>query len=381
MFKKAVVIFALLAVCVIAALALGACQSPNAEVVALQTQVAELRGTQTATPNATQAFQTAVDEAVEATVGASLTPMGPTQWWQSDDQATTTPSYEEFATQVQSTMAVLNGDATAAPTAAGTNIPAGRSGDGEMESDGAETPLPTQSYADGSVTVSGFPAQSYPVRWGNGEVQQNTNPVDSAAWIIAEPGVLSADDIADCGTNLSCVWSGGASVDNVLENSTGTILCPEGGYVKVTLPQAIISAGDFTITLNDVSGTSYTVVARCPYAEGEGDNSLPVEFQTEHPGRVKVMRYPVPFEHGGFFSFEHLEEDLANSAGTSAEHDLDGADNCGNNGCERNLLVLADYNHGTLGIYDYQGPSNWLQLFSNAVKPSLAPTPTPTAIQ
>jgi hypothetical protein len=154
-----------------------------------------------------------------------------------------------------------------------------------------------------------------------------------------------------------------------MENSTGTYLCPEGGYVKVTYPQGTFHAGDYSVSVDAAADTAYTAVIRCPYAEPEGDQSLPIQFSTEHPGRMKVMRYPVPYQYGGFFSYDHLVEDLDNAIGSSAQHDLDSADNCGSQGCDRVVVILVDVNHGSLGVYQYTN-GQWAEVHQNVIRPT-----------
>lgn len=238
----------------------------------------------------------------------------------------------------------------------------------------ASTGVPGQQVAEG-ITVSGFPEVSVPVRWGNGVFQSNTNPTDSIAWMVAEPGVLSADDIEHCEGNVSCVWSGGASVDNLMENTTGSYSCPEGGYVKVTYPQGTITIGELSVSVDGVADTGYTTLIRCPYAENTaGDDSIRIDFTIDHDyaGNMKVMRYPVPLGAGGFFSIFHLEEDLNNALGISDRYDRDAADNCGEDGCANAKVILVDVNHSSLGVYDYSGPSQWQKLYQNVVRPTPA---------
>jgi hypothetical protein len=234
---------------------------------------------------------------------------------------------------------------------------------GPQQESGEETDQEKKIFEEGLIKITGAPDESFPVRWGNGVVQsENTTEIeDSWAWMIADPGVYGFDHYAPEHDNPSAVWHGGANVDNLMENETGTYLVPEGGYIKITLPQAIIEGGDMKFEIEDRADTAVIFLARGLYKEENQDRHLPLEINTEHPGRVKVMRYPVPAEAGGFFSEEHLMEDITSS------HEID---NRGEGGAQVTYVVLTDYNHGTVGIYRHKRDAEVELIYTNAVKPN-----------
>ncbi len=230
----------------------------------------------------------------------------------------------------------------------------------------------TTSFADGLIIISGFPQESYPVRWGGGIVQDNVlgSGAEKAGWLLADPGVISYDfPTEENQSNLSAVWTGGANVDNLMENKTGTYICPEGGYMKVTYPQAAIVMEQLglIVEVEAAAETNYTFLVRCLYAEkgASTDRNTVMDFFTEHPGRVKVMRYPVDPNWSGFFSFAHLEEDLANGHGQLRAN----ADNCGNSGCDDSYVILVDANHKTITIYYHTIIKGWQLIYTNAIQP------------
>lgn len=221
------------------------------------------------------------------------------------------------------------------------------------------------------VTVTGIPEASYPVRWGNGVVQDNNSPLRSAAWILADPGVIGSDD---CGTNQSCVEYQEARVTYLQTTEVATYTCPAGGYFKATFGgDTLVEVEDnvsFWFEAND--DTNNTLLLRCSYDEA-GDNNDVITITTGQPGRVHVTRYPVDAEFGGFFSYVHLLEDLVAGHG-----ELDGrsSDNCGSSGCNNSFLTLGDLNHGTVGVYTHHMPrqgqsavSGFEMLYSNAHRP------------
>ncbi len=233
---------------------------------------------------------------------------------------------------------------------------------GPQQESEEETDQEKKIFEEGLIKITGAPDESFPVRWGNGVVQsENTTEIeDSWAWIIADPGVYGFDHHAPEHDNPSAVWHGGANVDNLMENETGTYLVPEGGYIKMTLPQAIIEGGDMNFEIEDRADTAVIFLARGLYKEENQDRHLPLKINTEHPGRVKVMRYPVPAEAGGFFSEEHLMEDIISS------HEID---NRGEGGAQVTYVVLTDYNHGTVGLYRHERDAKVELIYTNAVKP------------
>lgn len=230
-----------------------------------------------------------------------------------------------------------------------------------------------QSFEDGLITISGFPQESHPVRWGDGVVQDNScgEGAEESCWILADPGVISFDfQTVENESNLSAVLSGGANVDNLMENVTGTYLCPEGGYIKVTYPQAsiVMQQLELIVEVEAAAETNYTFLARCLYAEENGnstDRNIVMDFFTDHPGRVKIMRYPVNPAWSGFFSFVHLEEDLVNGHGQLRAN----ADNCGNSGCSNSYVILLDLNHKTISIFFHSIINGWELIYSNANQP------------
>lgn len=223
---------------------------------------------------------------------------------------------------------------------------------------------------DGFITVTGIPADSHPVRWANNVVQTNSSPLRSAAWILADPGVIGSDD---CGSNQSCSNYGEARVTYSQTTEVASYLCPAGGYIKMTMPQAVVSfENNMTFEFEANDDTNHTLLVRCLYDEA-GDNNTRFTVTTSHPGSVNLIRYPVDGDYGGFFSYTHLLEDLVAGHG-----ELDGrsSDNCGSSGCTNSLLTLADLNHGTVGIYAHTMPragrsdvSGFELLFSNANRP------------
>lgn len=205
------------------------------------------------------------------------------------------------------------------------------------------------------ITLGNFPVNAYPVRWG--ETIQPDQKCDGPMvnWILCDPGVISFDyPNGKDELNPSAVWTGGAQVDNLMENTIGDYSCPESGYIKVTAPEVNMTwkhpvTGEvMLLSLKAQPGTSYTVVIQCAY-DGEGDRAVKIDFTTSEAGagNVKVMRYAVEAEHSGFFGYLHTLEDLATSRG--------GPDNCGNDGCPRNILIAIGMNEASFGVWTYNG--------------------------
>lgn len=214
------------------------------------------------------------------------------------------------------------------------------------------------------VSIWGVPKDTTPVRWAGTVQPKNTCTLNSANWMLADPGVIGADSEREAAANPSAVWHGGAQVDNLMENYTATYTLPEEGYMKVTFPQANIvvsnAQGDsFRLEFEARENTNYTLLMRGNY-DMPGDGNAPVAFVTSHPGRVKVMRYPIPVGHGGFFSQVHLEEDIMSG------HSYD---NCGIQGCELSIVVLLDINDGSYGIYRHTTEFGWVLLHTNVNAP------------
>jgi hypothetical protein len=213
------------------------------------------------------------------------------------------------------------------------------------------------------ITLSDhFPTRAYPVRWGNGVIQANSNPFNAMASVVAEPGVLSADDLDDCEGNDSCVLS---SVNlERMDNTESFVLCPAGGYIKVTGSTYTI---DGLISIEPQPMVTHATLIRCPYDDSDADDNNRLHITTSEPGSVQFIAYPVLPEAGGFFSWNHLLEDLvaSQSAGTH---------NCGTQGCNQTYLEIIDVNHDLLQVWDFNGSSvnnfDLDLLASNAVQPS-----------
>ena len=193
--------------------------------------------------------------------------------------------------------------------------------------------------------------------------------------MYADSGVIGYDadqlndkELAEFQANKSAVPHAGNSF--LLENETATKICPEGGYVKMTYPQAVavMEQLELSIETKAADDTNYTFVARCLYAEEAGnstDRNTVMEFFTEHPGRLHLIRYPVNPACSGFYSAIHLSEDLANGHGNLRAN----ADNCGNSGCKYSYVIAIDFNHKTITI-ELDTVENGRELvYSNAVQP------------
>jgi len=214
------------------------------------------------------------------------------------------------------------------------------------------------------VSIWGVPSKAHPVRWAGTVQPDNACTLNKANWILADPGVLGADNEEEAAANPSAVWHGGAQVDNLMENKTASYLLPEAGYMKVTFPQAVITLKNadgepYRLVFEAAENTNYTLLMRGNY-DMPGDGHTRVSFVTEHPGSVKVMRYPVPAKYSGFFSQIHLDEDIA------AGHSFD---NCGIGGCPLSIVVLLDINDGSYGIYRHTTTYGWVLLSTNVVAP------------
>lgn len=222
-----------------------------------------------------------------------------------------------------------------------------------------------------TISVAGFPHESFPVRWGNGVFQSNESPNDATAWILGDPGVISFDyPNGHDENNPSAVWTGGANVDNLVVTQNATFTVPEGGYSKITLPQAelLLQQLGIGLRLDAAPETAYTVVIRGLYPDTQTpeDRNAVMDINTEHPGRVKVMRYPVPADANGFFSYVHLMEDLDTTA--------TGLDNCGDHGCPNRYVILVDLNRdnnqgATLAVLRHTEEKELEVIYSNAHKP------------
>lgn len=234
---------------------------------------------------------------------------------------------------------------------------------------GGTTPAPANAgeigYQGNGVTIYGVPSEAHPVRWAGVVQTDQVCTIEMGCWMFGSKGVLSADNQEEAAQNPSAVWTGGANVDNLMENTTGTYILPEAGYVKVTLPQMTVTGTNpetgktFTLTFDAVADRNYTLVARGMY-DGEGDRNIVLDFTTEHPGRVKVMRYPVLAQHSGFYSTDHIIEDLM------AGH---AHDNCGATGCTDSILVAIDWNDGSVSVYRHTVANGLVLLFTNVVQP------------
>lgn len=255
---------------------------------------------------------------------------------------------------------------TAEPTVAQPVVPAPTTGSSSSASTSVLVIAEEVSYQADGVAIYGVPETAHPVRWA-GVVQTDQEcTIPMSCWILGSQGVLSADNQAEAVANLSAVWTGGANVDNLMENRTGTYILPEAGYVKVTFPQMTVTGVNpetgqvITLTFEAVADRNYTFLVRGMY-DGAGDRNIVLDFTTEHPGRVKVMRYPVLAEHSGFYSEAHLLEDLM--AGHSH-------DNCGATGCTDSIVVLLDYNDGSFAVYRHTVAGGMVLLATNVVQPN-----------
>ncbi len=228
----------------------------------------------------------------------------------------------------------------------------------------AEAPAAnSETYASGLITLVGFPESAEAVRWGDGVLQSNECGYAPICWLLADPGVLSYDHAnGKDELNPSAVWSGGANVDNVLENLTGSWLLPGNGYMKVTFGQGDIELADYGLFFEAQDGVNYTFVVRGVFAE-EGGTQTKVDFTVEEDfkGSLKVMRYPISDPtKAGFFSWVHLDEDVLNGHSN---------DNCDYDGCQTTYIVGMDVNRGTVTIIGHEmGRGYWL-VYSNTDQP------------
>ena len=336
--------------------------------------VAVLPGCVMTRDSAANMAATAASEAAATTAATMMPP--PTQ------TPRPTATRNMVATYVAATVAAREGEATVeAPASTVTISTMTPSPEGENPEDatpaapaagGMDLDVEWEEFANGLISIGGFPEQESPTRW-SGIIQPN-NPCEGppdGCWLFAREGVLSYDEhTPETEANESAVWSGGPDVAVMVTNNHETVTIPDGGYLKFTTGQVVmeIPVAEIGLRLNPADGVGYLTVVRGFFAE-ENRGLAPVHLSVDEPGSLHVMRYPINPEFSGFYSAEHLSQDMHNILGDLREN----ADNCNADGCGILYVIGIDINKKTVSIWEALSPDAPNLLYSNVIRPTAAP--------
>lgn len=171
--------------------------------------------------------------------------------------------------------------------------------------------------------------------------------------ILAEPGVLGADDYQEAQNNPSAIWTG--SKDHyVLENETGSVLLPGWGYVTAFAASLRLEGAGYTAIFPPCGEScAWGVVVR---GDVDGEQISLELSEYGAAGAATVTRYAVPEQAGGFFSENYFLAQAINALNR---------DNCRADGCDRFCGATVDFNSGSISGGCTIDGENWEDIFTN----------------
>lgn len=207
--------------------------------------------------------------------------------------------------------------------------------------------VPATFAQDGSKlpTLKGFPERVTPYRTADGgETHEQITSIEGTAFILGDPGVISADEPEDCDGNDSCVVIN-PNTQSLLWSKTATLLCPEGGYIMGFAATVSLTAGEWSVNLPRKDDHSWGFVVRCPNS-GPGDRNLPITLSDFDPGAILITRFNVPADAGAFLSSSYVQQNI--DAAHSSNNCGGGSDGChylGFFGMDSNDLAEVSLSH------------------------------------
>lgn len=127
---------------------------------------------------------------------------------------------------------------------------------------------------------------------------------------------------------------------------------PEGGFTVVTTGYGVFSVGGVVMELPPSDGVVYTVVVRGNYVNGKKatDENGTLVCEKFPAGHAQTLVYRGG--NGGFISEGHFRQIVGNTLNENK------GNNCGAEGCLRNVIVALDVNTGAFSVVNAQPNGN-----------------------
>ncbi len=172
--------------------------------------------------------------------------------------------------------------------------------------------------------------------------------------VVADPGVLGADDLAEADRNPSAVWTG-AWHHQLADQVSAGVLVPEGSYLTAYASGMVVEVMGAVIELPECGpDCGWGLLIR-----GWHEDHIPVKLTNlGSPGGLGYTRYPVPKESGQYFSYDYLSAQALNALEF---------DNCGIEGCSVLLQAVLDVNDFSLAILRFTAEAGWEAVWTNMV--------------
>lgn len=216
------------------------------------------------------------------------------------------------------------------------------------------TMTPTLGVTGTLFSVSGVPA-TVPALVKN-PAYVNTLGLGTDLW-LAEPGVLTADSLADCAGNVSC-WNISPDRQYVLVGKEAVSSVREDAWTLVSAARGTFQMDGMTVQLEAEEGHTWLFLVR-GQNPGQGDRNVPLEASNYDAGFTLVTHLPV-------------------GARTSEQYFLAQADNalvqgnCGSSGCREVSAFFLDLNLGAWVAITLPQTGVWESVGTNFV-----PAPAP----
>jgi len=204
------------------------------------------------------------------------------------------------------------------------------------------TPVMAQDGSSGEDwSITGpVPDEVIPLKFENGEANEDSCNIPGACWFFAEAGVLSAARWEDAQANESAVWSGAGDVQELLENETADLILPETGYMQIVGAGFDVTCGDYSYSLEPSEDHVWFLNLRGLH-DGPGDRNTVCHFSNYTPGAVLVTMYAIPVHASAFFSQGYFRDNVENAFIQK---------NCGATGCSTASMLQSDINDGAYAV-------------------------------
>ena len=215
--------------------------------------------------------------------------------------------------------------ATVTPTLGAANINTSTSG-----VTAADTITSTLEVVTGTLySVTGASA-SVPAPVEDLQNYSNTLGLDTYPW-LAEPGVLTADSLADCAGNASC-WPISPDRQYVLVGREAVSSVREDGWTLISSSGGTFEVNGTIVKLQKREGHLWLLLIKGLRA-GPGDLNVPLAASEYDAGFTLVTHLPV----GARVSEQYFLDQVSNGLSQG---------NCGNDGCEAVSAFFFDLNTG-----------------------------------